>query len=77
MARGKRQKNLASGGIQERRKTRTFADKVMTKRQIMICPTCGEEIEVVRYVRPDGGKMFRDTIIRVCGCNRKEIYGSE
>jgi len=76
LAKKKRQKGLASGGIQERRKTRTFADKIRTKRRVVICPICGEEIIVVRYIRPGGGKMFKSTKVRVCGCNREEMYGS-
>ena len=78
MAKKKKQRSLVgSGGIQVRTKTRTFADKVRSKRCVVTCPTCGEEVKTIRYVRPDKGKVFRDSMVQVCGCNREEIYGSE
>lgn len=72
-----KKKRAETGGVQKKTKIRTFADKIRTERHVIICPICKEEVEVIRYVRPDKGKMFRDTKIRVCGCNREEIYGSE
>lgn len=78
MAKKKKQESLAkSGGIQIRTKVRTFADKVRSKRCVVVCPTCGEEVKTIRYVRSDRGKMFRDSRIQVCRCNREEIYGTE
>ena len=75
MIRNKKQKSLATGGIQTR-KIRTFAEKVRSKRNVVICPICGEELRAIRYIRSEGDQRFKDTKVQVCGCNREEIYGS-
>ena len=77
MAKKKKQRSIATGGIQEKRKMRTFAQKVKAARHVVICPVCGEEKKCIRYVRPEKGKIFKDTKVHVCGCNREEIYGVE
>jgi len=60
----------------------SFAEKTKKaaqKNEGDVCPECGEEVEIVKYIRPvdpedKNSLKFKNTMIKVCDCNKEEIY---
>jgi len=58
----------------------TFAEKMIKKADIKICPVCNGPIENLLLVEsnsnnPKGSLRFQEHFVHVCKCNHKEIYG--
>ncbi|HMA62097.1 MAG TPA: hypothetical protein VKP78_05550 [bacterium] len=58
----------------------TFAEKTKKTAQKAHgeeCPECGAEIKLVKHIDSvDNGKSlkFKTRIVKVCDCNKKEVY---
>jgi len=63
------------------RKKLTFQDKIAKSKMKKNpeCPTCGEERIIVKTIKPyrtdKGSIRFREEVLRVCSCNKEEVYG--
>jgi hypothetical protein len=60
-------------------KKQTFADKMSKQKMLSTCPVCGETIQPTLVLQPmemaSGKKRLKETRIKICKCNRKDIYG--
>jgi hypothetical protein len=61
-------------------KKQTFADKLKKEKGGSLCPVCGTATQPVRLLNPEqdersGAWKFRTSIVVVCKCNHKAVYG--
>jgi len=64
------------------KKDRSFAAKVARSTAVKgeICPVCGGVRQPVIYIKSErspltGHWRFRESMVKVCKCNHKEVYG--
>jgi hypothetical protein len=64
------------------RKDRSFAAKVAKSTAVKgeTCPVCESLIQPVIYIKSErsphtGAWRFRESVVKVCKCNHKKIYG--
>ena len=66
-------------GVIVARKTKSFADKALSRSDVVICPVCGEEkhnlvvVEPKRNPETENYRYSRNKV-KVCKCNENEVY---
>ena len=57
----------------------SFLDKATKKKQIINCDVCGSPVTptivVLAQRAGDGAIKYKKNMVKICKCNRKEIYG--
>ena len=60
-------------------KKQSFADKMSKTKMLTTCPVCEEPVVPTLVLQPvelaSGRQRMKETRVKVCKCNRKEIYG--
>jgi hypothetical protein len=60
-------------------KKQSFADKMSKHKMLTTCPVCEEPVISTLVLQPvegaSGRPRMKETRVKVCKCNRKEVYG--
>jgi len=60
-------------------KRQSFADKASKKKHVINCGVCDTAMVATKVVFPqkteNGGVKYKTSVVNVCKCNHKEIYG--
>ncbi len=60
-------------------KRQSFADKAAKKKHVVTCEVCNSPITATLVVLPQttgkGTVKYKKSIVNICKCNHKEIYG--
>ncbi len=58
----------------------TFGAKIANREKgIKTCPVCGQQISYVKHYanvkNADGNVKYKQKVVSICGCNKKEYFG--
>lgn len=60
-------------------KRQSFADKAAKKKHVINCEVCNSPITATLVVLPQttgrGTIKYKKSMVKICKCNHKEIYG--